>query len=74
MRGEHLIGHPQPVEMKRTLRRDELAAKFCPRKFLLLSQQHARAAHCQVNRRAGAGGTAAGDDDVIVERTNHVMD
>ena len=68
---EHLIGDAQPLKVRSTFRRDEFPAKLCPREFLLFCQQDSYAARGQVNRRAGAGRPAAGNDHVILIRTTH---
>ena len=66
-RGKDLIDDPESLKVKRAFRRDEFTAKLRARKFLLLCQQHARAARRQMNRRAGTRRSATGDDYVIVE-------
>src|SRR5438309_9659527 len=45
-RGKDLIDNPESLKVKRTFRRDEFTAKLSAWKFLLLYQQHARAARC----------------------------
>src|SRR5438132_10388474 len=71
-RGKDLIGDPESLKVKRAFRRDEFTAKLRARKFLLLCQQHTRAACREVNRGAGTRRSAAGDDYVIVELFAHL--
>src|SRR5436305_11340163 len=71
-RGKYLIDNAKSLKVKRAFRRDEFTAKLRARKFLLLSQQHARAECCQMNRRAGTRRSATGNDYVVVERIIHV--
>src|SRR5262245_12582943 len=59
--------------MMRAFGRNKLAAEFRARKFLLFGQQYPCALRRQVNRGAGAGGTAAGDDHVVIERSIHPL-
>src|SRR3989442_14977142 len=65
-RGKDLIDDPEPPKVKSAFRRDEFTAKLRARKFLLLCQQHARAARRQMNRRAGTRRSTTGDDYVVV--------
>src|SRR5947208_15789505 len=71
-RGKDLIDDPESLKVKRAFRRDEFTAKLRARKFLLLCQQHTRAACREVNRGARAGGPPARDNYVVVERTSQV--
>src|SRR5207237_5566874 len=65
-RGKDLIDDPESLKVKRAFGRDEFTAKLRARKFLLLCQQHARAACQEVNRGARAGGPPARDNYVVV--------
>src|ERR1700738_4954122 len=69
--GEHPVGDTEAFKVRGAFRRDEFATKLCPWKSVLLHQQDAGAAGGEMDCRARAGGSATGNDHIVVELISH---